>query len=99
LSSGAHVFYAGFLLFEPLHRPFFVLGIFEIGSCELFVWAEILLISASQIARIIGVGHQYPDCFYSFVQTIHFAGTHFLFSDFQNPSVHLFPRDSLMTSN
>jgi hypothetical protein len=24
---------------EPLHQPFFVIGIFEIGSLELFAWA------------------------------------------------------------
>jgi hypothetical protein len=27
---------AGVLLPEPLHQPFFVLGIFEIGYCQLF---------------------------------------------------------------
>jgi hypothetical protein len=35
---------------EPLHRPLFVMGFFEIGSCEVFAWADfepILLISAS----------------------------------------------------
>jgi hypothetical protein len=26
----------GVLPLEPLHQPFFVMGIFEIGSCELF---------------------------------------------------------------
>jgi hypothetical protein len=24
---------------EPLHQPFFVMGIFKIESCELFAWA------------------------------------------------------------
>jgi hypothetical protein len=37
------------LLLEPLHQPFFALGIFEIGSCKLFAhnWLRIpiLLIS------------------------------------------------------
>jgi hypothetical protein len=37
--------------------PFFVLGIFEIGSCELFPWAGLDLIFASQVARIIGVSY------------------------------------------
>jgi hypothetical protein len=47
-----------------------VLGIFKIGSLRLFAWAGlqlwILLISASQVARITGVSHQYlahkPSC-------------------------------------
>jgi hypothetical protein len=26
------------LSLEPFHQAFFVLGIFEIGSCELFAW-------------------------------------------------------------
>jgi hypothetical protein len=41
-----------------------VFGIFEIGSLELFPWdwlrTVILLISASQVARIIAVSHQSP---------------------------------------
>jgi hypothetical protein len=28
-----------YLPLKPLHQPFFVLGIFEIGSFELFAWA------------------------------------------------------------
>jgi hypothetical protein len=24
---------------EPIHQPFFVMGVFEIGSCKLFAWA------------------------------------------------------------
>jgi hypothetical protein len=35
---------------EPLHQPFFMLGIFEIGSHELFPWAgfeSVFLISTS----------------------------------------------------
>jgi hypothetical protein len=46
---------------EPLCQPFFVLGSFEIGSQELFGWdwlqTMILLISASGVARIVGVSH------------------------------------------
>jgi hypothetical protein len=30
---------AGALSLEPLHQPFFALGIFHIGSHELFAWA------------------------------------------------------------
>jgi hypothetical protein len=30
---------AGALPLEPLHQPFFVLSIFNIGSHELFAWA------------------------------------------------------------
>jgi hypothetical protein len=28
------------LHFKPLHQPFFVMGIFEIGFQELFTWAD-----------------------------------------------------------
>jgi hypothetical protein len=52
------------LLLEPLHQPFFVLGIFKIGSHKPFprgwLGTVILLISASQEARITGVSHQRP---------------------------------------
>jgi hypothetical protein len=46
--------------------PFFVCdGFFEIGSCELFAWwwlqTVILVISASQVARITGMS---PQCLY-----------------------------------
>jgi hypothetical protein len=41
-----------------------VLNIFKIRSCEPFcpswLWTKILLISASWVARIIGVSHQHP---------------------------------------
>jgi hypothetical protein len=52
-----------------------VLGIFEIGSCELFAWdwprTTILLIAASWVARITGVSHQHPACFlYSWCSSI-----------------------------
>jgi hypothetical protein len=43
---------------------------FERGSCELFAWGwlqtMILLMSASQVARIIGVSHQRPACYLFF---------------------------------
>jgi hypothetical protein len=39
LNSSFHSFYADALQLEPLHQPFFVLGIFKIGSQELFAWA------------------------------------------------------------
>jgi hypothetical protein len=59
------------LYLEPLHQPFVfcvcvcvfvcVLVIFEIGSCRTiclgWLWTGILLISASWVARIIGVRH------------------------------------------
>jgi hypothetical protein len=50
---------------EPLHQPFLVMGFSEIGSCQLLIcpgWFQtlILLISASWVARITGVGHQCP---------------------------------------
>jgi hypothetical protein len=49
---------------EPLHQPFFVLGIFKIGSCKLFaqgwVWTLIVLISGSWVARITGMSHWLP---------------------------------------
>jgi hypothetical protein len=44
--------------------PFSVMGFFEIGSCELFVWGwlwtGILLISATWVTRITGVSHWHP---------------------------------------
>jgi hypothetical protein len=42
--------------------PFFVVGIFEIGSHFLpgLVLTETLLISASPVAKITGVSHQCP---------------------------------------
>jgi hypothetical protein len=39
LNSGSHACQADPLSLEPLHQPFFVLGIFNIGSCELFTLA------------------------------------------------------------
>jgi hypothetical protein len=45
---------------EPLCQPFFLLGVFEIGSCFIFPctagwpWTVILKLSASRVARIIG---------------------------------------------
>jgi hypothetical protein len=50
---------------EPFHQPFFVMGVFKIGSRELFACAgfepaAILLISASWVARITGVSRQHP---------------------------------------
>jgi hypothetical protein len=51
------------LPFEPLHQPFLVVGFFNIGSLELFVWGwlqtEILPNSAFWVARITGVSHWY----------------------------------------
>jgi hypothetical protein len=38
----------------------FPLVILEMGSLKLFVWAGLQLISASQIAKITSVSHQYP---------------------------------------
>jgi hypothetical protein len=55
---------------EPLHQPFLVLGIFEIGSHELFAWVGFKLPSSwslpTWVARIIGVSHWCPglDFFY-----------------------------------
>jgi hypothetical protein len=44
--------------------PFFVTGVFEIGSLELFPWVwiqtTILLIAASWVVRITGVSHRCP---------------------------------------
>jgi hypothetical protein len=41
--------------------PVFVLGIFKIASLKLFTGAgSILLISASPVAKIIGMSHQRP---------------------------------------
>jgi hypothetical protein len=45
------------LHFEPLHQPFFVMGIFEIGSHKLFAWASFK--PQSWVARIPGVSHQH----------------------------------------
>jgi hypothetical protein len=48
------------LTFEPLHQSFFVLGIFEIGSqtvCPGWAQTAILLIAASQVARITDMYH------------------------------------------
>jgi hypothetical protein len=46
------------------HQPYFVIGLFKIGSSKLFawgwIWTMILLISASLVARFIGVDHQCP---------------------------------------
>jgi hypothetical protein len=46
---------------KPLHQPFFVLGIFEIGSLELVAlgWFRtvMFLITASGVARITGMSH------------------------------------------
>jgi hypothetical protein len=51
----------GLHLEPPRQLPFFVMGFFEIGSCELFApgWpkAEILLISATWVVRITSVSH------------------------------------------
>jgi hypothetical protein len=46
-----------FLSLEPLRQPFFVLGIFEIGSHKLFAWG-FLLISVSWVAGITGMSHK-----------------------------------------
>jgi hypothetical protein len=55
---------------EPLHRPFFVMGIFEIGShgsiCLGWLQTAILLISSSWVARITGVSHQGPTMYFNF---------------------------------
>jgi hypothetical protein len=45
-----------FLLLEPLLQPFFLMGIFEIGSHELFAWAGFELRSSS-VARTTGISH------------------------------------------
>jgi hypothetical protein len=54
-------------LLEPLHQPFFVLGIFEIESHRLFAqgwpWTEIFLIPASWAAKVISKS---PWCLGSF---------------------------------
>jgi hypothetical protein len=46
---------------ESLCQPCFELGIFEIGYCKLLAWnwlqTVVFLISASWVARIIGVSH------------------------------------------
>jgi hypothetical protein len=41
---------------EPLHQPFFMMGFFEIES---WFQATILLMSASWVARIIGISHRH----------------------------------------
>jgi hypothetical protein len=45
---------------------FWGMRFFEMGSWELFAWGwfqtKILLISASQVARITGMSHQHPAC-------------------------------------
>jgi hypothetical protein len=46
----------GALPFEPLGQSFLLLGIFELGSQELFAASH--LISAFWVARITGVSHQ-----------------------------------------
>jgi hypothetical protein len=47
---------------EPLYQPFFVRGFFKIRSPKLFVpgwlWTVILLLSASQVAKITDMSHQ-----------------------------------------
>jgi hypothetical protein len=58
--KASHTCQVGTLQPEPLCQTFYVLGIFKIGSLKLFAWAgveppQILLISASQVARITGV--------------------------------------------
>jgi hypothetical protein len=65
LNSRSHTCWASALPLGPLHQPFFVLGIFEIGSCKLTFcvgWLQtvIILISASQIPRITGLSHWHP---------------------------------------
>jgi hypothetical protein len=60
LNSGPHSCQAGALPLESLHQPFFVLGIFEIGSHNLFAWTGFkprFSISASQVARITDISH------------------------------------------
>jgi hypothetical protein len=65
LNSGPHACYTGILPIEPLHQQCFVLGISKVSFCELLVWGWlgtlIFLISASKVARIIGVSHQFLD--------------------------------------
>jgi hypothetical protein len=61
LKSGLHTSKAGTLPVEPYLKSVFALVILEMGSCKLL--AQALLkppISASQVARIIGVSHQAP---------------------------------------
>jgi hypothetical protein len=36
LNSGPRSCQAGILPLEPLHQLFFILGVFEIGSCKIF---------------------------------------------------------------
>jgi hypothetical protein len=57
LSSGPHACWKEALLLEPLHHPFFVLGVFKIWSllCLGWLWTMILLISVFWVARITGV--------------------------------------------
>jgi hypothetical protein len=63
----------GTLSLEPLHLTFFVLGVLEIGSHELFaqdrLQTAILLISDSSVARITGVSHWCPACLIIFYGT------------------------------
>jgi hypothetical protein len=62
---------------EPPHQPFFVMGFFEIGSCELFawgwLWTVILLISASWVAGITGVSHRHLAELWSFSELVIFG--------------------------
>jgi hypothetical protein len=48
---------------KPSHQPYFYEGFFKIGFCELFARSgfepEILLISASRVARITGMSQQH----------------------------------------
>jgi hypothetical protein len=63
LNSGLHTCKAGGLLLEPYFSPFyFLIWLFwRQGTCDLFCphcpWTTILLISVSQVARIIGMSH------------------------------------------
>jgi hypothetical protein len=65
-----------------------VLGIFEIGSQELFswgwLWTVTLPISASRVTRLVGVSHQRPAW-----EVFYFRITEFI-------SIYIFPYLSLM---
>jgi hypothetical protein len=52
---------------KPLHQPYFCEGFFKTASCRTIcldcLWAMILLISASWVARITGIRHKHPALF------------------------------------
>jgi hypothetical protein len=74
------------LSFEPFCKPFlwwvfFVFFFFEIGSRELFaggwLWTSVLLISASLVAKIMGVSHRTQLRFWLSCASYHFGSKNF----------------------